>query len=876
MSMLYELADSRLVIPPPPPRHVARPRLIAALDRAMDVPLVLLSAGPGAGKTVLLAEWAHRWRGRVVWLCPTPDDDKPERFRVLLTSALGIGPDLVSPDGVGPAARPIDLVQRLRGHLTDGQTPLVLAIDDAHILTDPQILDLLDKIVGHGHPRLHLVLAARHDPPLPLHRYRLAGQMCELRAPDLAMTLGELHQVLAGHQVTLPMSALRTVAAQTEGWAAGVRLAAMQLEHASASAALAGATVEGEPSFGYGSIGEYFAAEVLRYLPEPHRRLLIETSFLDEVTAPLAKAITGLDGAGELLTDLARGNWFVTALDPGGTRFRYHRLFAAVLRDLLRRDSRHTMPELADRAAACFERAGDMEQALYWAARAGNPQRAAAMLVRGGLSHAFAHHNSIPEAELAGVLRMAAAERVVPGSHPEITLAAAAVRAATADSGAAARELTRTLDVVTADREPPETTRTTSALVELMLGMRAGDARAVDSAASRLTSRRSPAEFRGAVLLAQASARFWDGAFDDVDALLSEALAQTQPSGLARVQADVLGMMACVNSYRSRPRHADDAARQVHWLLRGQPARGQPVLRAPAALRLAAVIRSVQQADLAGAARTLRHAPVPPAVSADPALAEALILWRATVLALSGKPHEAHAILDQGSPGPSPALLQVHRDILLGEIQTCLGRPQEALRRFERHRKGRLGALADVPCARAYLALGDAVNARQVIRGVLSATGRPLSRYVLVEAMLLDARIALRTGRTGRALEMITNALDVAHEDLVLPFAQASDTFGDLLSRHPAVAARWPGPPPGARIAVAAPEQGVRVLAVQLTQREQSTLAYLATSMTTAEIAMEMYLSVNTVKTHLAAIYRKLGVPGRRDAVRRARDLELL
>jgi LuxR family maltose regulon positive regulatory protein len=181
-----------------------------------------------------------------------------------------------------------------------------------------------------------------------------------------------------------------------------------------------------------------------------------------------------------------------------------------------------------------------------------------------------------------------------------------------------------------------------------------------------------------------------------------------------------------------------------------------------------------------------------------------------------------------------------------------------------------------VPCARAYLALGDAENARQVIRGVLSATGRPLSRYVLVEAMLLDARVALRTGHTGRALEMITNALDVAHEDLVLPFAQASGTFGDLLSRHPALAARWPGPPPGARIADAAPEQSVRVLAVQLTQREQSTLAYLATSMTTAEIAMEMYLSVNTVKTHLAAIYRKLGVPGRRDAVRRARELELL
>lgn len=869
MPMLYELADSRLVIPPPPPRHVPRPRLIAALDHAMDVPLVLLSAGPGAGKTVLLAEWARRWRGRVVWLCPTPDDDQPERFRLLLTSALGIPPDPLSPDAAG---RPIDLVQRLRGQLTDGRAPLVLAIDDAHLLSDPQILDLLDKIVGHGHPRLHLVLAARHDPALPLHRYRLAGQLYELRTPDLAMTLAELHQVLAAHRVTLPTSALRTLAAQTEGWAAGVRLAAMQLEHAPASAALGD-----QPSFDCGSIGEYFAAEVLRHLPETHRRLLMETSFLDEVTAPLARAITGLDDAGALLADLARGNWFVIALDPSGTRFRYHRLFAAVLRGLLSRDGKHLLPELADRAAAWFERAGDMEQALYWAARAANPHRAAAVLVRGGLSHAFAHHNPIPEAELAGLLPAAAAERAIAGSHPEITLAAVALRAATVGSAAAAQELTRTLDAMTADRQPAEATRTTSALVELMLGMRTGDARAVDAAASRLTGP-SPAGFRGAVLLAQASARFWDGALDDVDALLTEALAQTRGCGQARVQADVLGMMACVNSYQGRPRHADDAARQVHWLVRGQPARGQPVLRAPTALRLAAVIRSVQRADLAGAARTLRHAPAPSAVSADPGLADALTLWRATVLALSGRPHEAHAILDHGRRDPSPALLQVHRDILLGEIQTCLGRPQEALRRFERHRKGRLGALTDVPCARAYLALSDVENARQVVRGVLSATGRPLSRYVLVEAMLLDARIARKTGNTGRALEMITNALDVAHDELVLPFAQARDTFGELLARHPAVADRWPGPPAGVRggFAAATPEEGVGVLPIQLTQREQSTLAYLATSMTTAEIAMEMYLSVNTVKTHLASIYRKLGVPGRREAVRRARQLELL
>jgi LuxR family transcriptional regulator, maltose regulon positive regulatory protein len=144
--------------------------------------------------------------------------------------------------------------------------------------------------------------------------------------------------------------------------------------------------------------------------------------------------------------------------------------------------------------------------------------------------------------------------------------------------------------------------------------------------------------------------------------------------------------------------------------------------------------------------------------------------------------------------------------------------------------------------------------------------------------MLLGSRIAGQSHDTGRALEMMTNALDVAHEELRLPFVLTRDTLGELLARHPALADRWPGPPAsaawdaGTTVTI---ERGIKI-PVQLTQREASVLAYLPTSMTAAEVADELYLSVNTVKTHLAAIYRKLGVRGRREAVRHARELELL
>ncbi|MBO0819758.1 MAG: helix-turn-helix transcriptional regulator [Nocardiopsaceae bacterium] len=222
-------------------------------------------------------------------------------------------------------------------------------------------------------------------------------------------------------------------------------------------------------------------------------------------------------------------------------------------------------------------------------------------------------------------------------------------------------------------------------------------------------------------------------------------------------------------------------------------------------------------------------------------------------------------------------LLLVNHDVLLADIETSAGRPHVALEILERHRDGRFSALAEVSRGRAFLALDDLPAARRCVHGVLGGTR--LSRYVLVETMLLGAMIATRDRDPARALEMVTNALDIADGDLVLPFARARKALGGLLARHPATAGRWPGPLAGpVRDAgpAAVPVPRPREVPPRLTEREQSVLTYLATSMAAAEIAGELYLSVNTVKTHQAAIYRKLGARGRREAVRRARELELL
>jgi LuxR family maltose regulon positive regulatory protein len=218
------------------------------------------------------------------------------------------------------------------------------------------------------------------------------------------------------------------------------------------------------------------------------------------------------------------------------------------------------------------------------------------------------------------------------------------------------------------------------------------------------------------------------------------------------------------------------------------------------------------------------------------------------------------------------------RETLLADIETLLGRPNAALALLRDYRDTDLAVVAALPRARALLALRDWRGAEHCVRTVLTSTSAMVSRYSLAEAMLFDAQLAALKGDPGRALGMIAGAIELAQDDIILPFFALQDVFAPLLARHPAVASRWPLPP--ASLSIDAVMNGGRPVAADipdpLTDREHAVLRFLATSLSTAEIAEEMCLSVNTVKTHLAAIYRKLTASRRREAVLRARQLELL
>jgi len=864
--------DSRLVVPPLPPRCLSRPRLLAMLDDSADMPMVLLAAGPGAGKTVLLSTWAGRSEIPVSWITVTADDAVPQRFWRLLCSALkAYGEDCEGTFPVAPPGDSAERVQALLAGLPDSLVRPVLVIDDAHLLTHPDVLNDLDGLVRSGiPPRLRLVLAARSDPLLPLHRYRLAGQMRELRAKDLALTHGELEELLASHGITLTAQDLEAVLCRTEGWVAGARLFAMRMENSEHPSRLVS-----ELALGEGSIGEYLVAEVLDRQPEPVRRLLTETSLFDEVTGPLADAVTGMEGCADMLGALASSNSFVIPVDAARTRFRYHQLLAEILRHDLRWRERDKVPGLMRRAAAFFQRSGDVGRALYWAGQAGDWPQAASMLARGGLAHAFVHREDISGLGFDGWPSL-----VPQGTDTAHTLesdiASSAIAAVMADAVAATQLLPK-LDLPAEDRLTSPDLQLTADLARVILGIKAGDADAVAVAADHVLARaRDAPEYQlpgllAAVLLTNATSKFWHGRNDDADTLLHAALAEAERTGPPVIELEVLAATALVGSLRSRPRHAEDAAQRAHSMLERADE-----LSIPPALELAAATRLLIAADIGGATAALGRVQLSDTVGADPALALVREIGQAKVLLACGDIGQAREMAHRSTPTELP-LLAAQRETLLADTETLLGRPHAALRLLRDYQDSNLAVLAALPGARAHLALHDVRSARNCVRAVLATTSRLVSRYTVVEGMLCEAQIAQLGDDTRHALEMIWAAIELAEGDIVLPFLAAEDVFAPLLARHPALHDRWPratgsGP---VKVAVPAPRRAADLLD-PLTEREQVVLRFLATSLSPGEIADEMCLSVNTVKTHLAAIYRKLAASRRKEAVQRARELELL
>jgi len=905
------LLATKLHLPRPRPRFVLRPRLLERLDEGMEQQVVLVCTPAGFGKTSLLADWARRGQRPVAWLSLDEADNDPTRFWRHIIAAL----DQVRP-GVaervapllGPPAPPSfeGLVTALINQLAAQPDEVVVVLDDYHLVEAPPVHTWLAFLVEHLPPAAHLVVASRTDPPLPLARLRASGQLAELRAADLRFPPHEAAELLrgaAGPDLSLPEPAVAALAARTEGWAAGLQLAALALR-GRVDVDRFVAAFSGSHHF----ILDYLTEEVLDRQPEQVRAFLLETSILDRLCGPLCDAVTGRGDSQQLLEQLERANLFLVPLDEQRGWWRYHQLFADLLRARLLRQRPEQVPELHRAAAAWSEAHGLADDAIRHAVAAEDTGWAARLLER--------HFDALLQrAEGVTVDRwVEALPTKLVRSRPRLLLAQAvwALLVGRVDEAEPLLDQAEAA-LATAGDEPYEPSL--GEAVSLVANLPAS----IALARADLAGRRGDAEridAFGRQALAHLTEHDWALHFL-VDWYL--AVAAWQRGQLAQAEQALVGVVA---EQRAAAK-GFLAVRPAYDLGQVQRARGH----------LGAALRTYQQA-LAAVSEAGR--PLSPAGMAHIGTAEVLY-----------ERGELEAALDHATQGVELCRQLAYPLPLLAGLATLAW-----IRHIEGDRAGALEAIAEaeqiepsprvvdllnpVPAVRARLSLahGEVAEAARwvkdrglsvddeptyprereylVLARLLSATGAPDRALPLLERLHALAVAQSRTGSVieVRALQALTlsasgdqaGALAALGEALALAapegylrvFVDEGTPMGALLGRlltggQARIGAAGGVPPDylvrlveafeqAGQVGTARPRRGgvLPGLVVPLTTRELEVLQLLAAGKSNPAIAQELVITLDTVKRHVTHILDKLGAANRTQAVIHAQELGLL
>jgi LuxR family transcriptional regulator, maltose regulon positive regulatory protein len=871
---------SKITAPDVPAWAVQRPRITGLIAEGTRwCPLTVVTGPAGAGKTMAVAMWAAAEADRVAWVCLDEFDNRPAAFWSYVVAALrrsGVAvPRTLQAVPQEPAGFDGFLLG-LTALLAAQDLPLTLVLDDLHLLTEPGTLKGLDFMLRNAGSGLRVVVTSRMDPLLPLHRYRVAGQLTEIRANDLAFNAVEARLLLAQHGSSLPADSLESLTQRTEGWAAGLRLAAISLgAHPDPGQFVKELMAEDSPLIWY------LVDEVLNVQPPEVREVLLSTSILEHISADAAVSLTGDEHAAGVLASLARTNTFVQQLAPGW--YRYHTLFAEMLRLKLRLEHPERVAVLHQRAARWHERDGRLSDAVRHAVRAGDWPLAAAMVVDelaiGELIERGTGH------PLAVELTAMPAERAWADPAPYLVAAALALAAGRREPATAALDAADGL----LDRLPANkgaASRLAAAVVRLTASLREGDlaqaAAAADSAqhvlarVPRGSLARHP-EVGRIVLSGRAAVALWSGRQEEAARLLEAGLATGDSPGQEREGAGWAGQLALVEALRGRLSRAVTLAGRA-TLVADDDQRADQSPDVPSLVALALV--HLQRNELREARSFLKQADAALGARPDKLLSAAAYLIAAGGALAEGRAATAVEIIARARFGGSlPAWLDQRLSMVESRARTAAGDIPGALAAA-----GQAGSSpeAAVTLAQAQAAAGATDDIPRLIAPVLAADSQ-LPSPSRLQALLLDARLRYAGDDAVHGRRSLESALRIAErEQLALPLAMERGWLGPVLRRDPELTdahrsllalalGRQQLPAP-----VTAGNQAPVLVVEPLTQRELEVLIHVSDMMDTAEVASEMYISVNTVKTHLRSIYRKLATSHRNEAVRRARQLQLI
>ena len=904
------LLATKLHVPRLLPGLVPRPRLMEALGGALERSLILISAPAGFGKTALLADWIRREGKPAAWVSLDAGDNDPARFWRHAAAAL----DRVRP-GTGERIAPLlgipapysfeALVTALVNELASqtGEDEALLVLDDYHLIASRPVHTSLEFLLEHLPDSLHLVLATRADPPLPLARLRARGQLTEVRTADLRFTVAEAAALF--RQATgadLSGASVAALTSRTEGWAAGLQLAALSLRGQPDAAGFVAAF-----SGSHRYVLDYLAEEVLERQPEHVRTFLLETSVLGRLSGELCDAVTGSTGGQALLEAIERANLFLMPLDEVRGWWRYHHLFADLLHARLRQEQPGKLPRLHRAAAGWYEAHRLADEAIRHALAAGDAAWAAELIER--------HFDALLErAEGATVDRwVAALPAELVRARPRLRLAQAIWALMAGRVGEAERLLADAESALEAGGDEPgkppggwasrvANVPASIALVRADMARRRGDAARMDvftqQARAHLTE--DDQALRPHVGWYLAVAGWLRGEVAEAEDSLVEFTAEQQAAGeryLAVRPACDLGQVRQARGHLDGALHAynqaleiateagrplppagmahlgmaevlyerddlDAAARHATdgVALCRQLAYTQPLATGLAALAWIRQAQGDREAALEAMAEAERVAPGPGLAGVlNPVPAQ-----RARLLLAQGDVAEAASWADERglSADDEPSYPSEPEHLVLARLLLAQDRTGEALALLERWLAaaaagGRTGSILQF---RTLLALALAANGDQA---------RALSVLVAALSLACPQGYVRVFADEGAAMGALLGQLATAQQ---AGLAEASGVPADCLARV-LVAFGPKHVTPGGEAGAGA---GSPQLVEPLTARELEVLRLLAAGRSNQSIARELVVVLDTVKKHVSHVLAKLGAANRTEAVARARDLGLI
>jgi LuxR family transcriptional regulator, maltose regulon positive regulatory protein len=878
------LLASKLTPPRLPRWLVARARLLELLDAGVQGRLTLLTGPAGSGKTVLLSSWATTTElpGRVAWLSLDVADNDPARFWSYLLAAVrqsGAAPPSGRLASLGlPIGGPDrGFARGLAAALAELAGPVVVVLDDFHQVTNPAVLDGLATVLRRSSASLRLVLASREDLPLPLARLPVGGRPVEVGAGELAFTADEAAKLLASHGLVLGDADLAVVWARTEGWAAGLRLVALSLQdHPDPEGFIAGFAGTSR------AVADFLLEEVLGRLPEDDQAFLLHTSVVERVSGELADALTGRAGGAQTLARLARANAFVVALGQDRSWYRYHQLLAELLQGRLQDSAPRLVPELHRRAAGWYRDHGFPVEATRHALAGGQWPLAAELLAR--IWQGFILDGEM--AVLGQLVDQFPAE--VVEADAELVTVRAARRLGAGDWDGADSDL-RLAERAAATLPQRRRARFEVALatVSLYRARLRGDLDAAMVAARQMLPAAGAGlaelvgddDLRALALLNLGIAEFWTGALEAASGHLRAGLAAARRAGRDALVVGFLGQLAAVTGAT----RLGDGVRLAREALALAERRGWSQNPSAACAYLVLGGAHFEWGDLAAAERYLDLAM---ACRPEPAIGLTVGLTRAVAAHAKGDPAGGLAIL-RGAQQElerlnGPYVLAASLRQWAARLVAATGRVEQARALLSTSDEPRPASAATLAVrAELQLAEGDPAGAVATLRPSLDGSAPPLVAYQRLETLLLDAVARQRLGDLDGAATSVEQALQVAEpEGYRQVFWNLGEELHALLLRqrergtaHPRLLTELldrtvfdaPAnlPPPVALVA-------------SLTKRERVVLGFLDSDLSTRQIAEELHVSVNTVRSQVRSIYQKLDASRRSEAVRRARHLRLL